>query len=244
MNELITMSNGKGKITSLELVKQINLFRAKIEGKAELRHDTLLNIIRDEFEQEIGLQKILESSYINSQNKQQPMFELTLSQAKQVLVRESKLVRKAVIAYIEALEAKLKSNLPTTYIEALEALLISEKEKERLTQRNEELEHKADYFDQLVDSNLLTNFRDTAKEFHIGQKEFVDWLLRNKYIYRDTSGKIKPYMQYVRPQGGLFEIKEKVKGEWAGTQTLITPRGRETFRLLLNGGNKLWITIC
>ena len=31
----------------------------------------------------------------------------------------------------------------------------------------------------------------------------------------------------------LFEIKEFARGDFAGTQTLITPKGRETFRLLL-----------
>lgn len=79
------------------------------EGKDNLlRHDTLLNIIRDEFEEEIGLQKILETPYVHPQNKQTyPMFTLTLSQAKQVLVRESKYVRKHVIAYIDELEKAL-----------------------------------------------------------------------------------------------------------------------------------------
>ncbi len=44
------------------------------------------------------------SSYKNSQNKEQPMFELTFNQGKQV--RESKFLRKAVIHYIEELESK------------------------------------------------------------------------------------------------------------------------------------------
>ena len=47
----------KKTITSLELVEQINLFR-KEEGKdVELHHKTMLAIIRDEFEEEIGQQK-------------------------------------------------------------------------------------------------------------------------------------------------------------------------------------------
>lgn len=35
----------------------------------------------------------------------------------------------------------------------------------------------------------------------------------------------------------LFEVKESKndKTGWAGTQTMITPRGRETFRLLVKG---------
>lgn len=36
---------------------------------------------------------------------------------------------------------------------------------------------------------------------------------------------------------GLFEVKEcyNDKTQWAGTQTLVTPKGRETFRLLCQG---------
>jgi len=235
MNELIKMSNGSGMISSLELVKVINMFRAEIEGKSELRHDTLLNIIRDEFEEEIGIRELLETYYKHPQNGQMyPMFELTLPQSRQVLVRESKLVRKAVLAYINKLEEELKAKiqLPQTYIEALEALVASEKEKERLAMQNQEMKPKAEYFDQLVDTNLLTNFRDTAKELQIGQKYFIDWLTQNKYIYRDEKGSIKPYMPHVNK--GVFKLKEWTRDEKSGVQTLITPRGRETFRLLLS----------
>ncbi len=99
--------NAENKITSLEVLEQINFFREQERGKNPLRHDTLLNVIRDEFEEEISLQKLLESSYISERGKTYPMFELTLEQAKQVLVRESKFVRRAVIAYIAKLESKL-----------------------------------------------------------------------------------------------------------------------------------------
>lgn len=104
-----------------------------------------------------------------------------------------------------------------------------------LTVENQIMKPKADYFDDLVDRNLLTNFRDTAKQFHTGQNEFVSFLLNKKYIYRDKSGKLLPYQRYV--DDGLFELKECVneKSGWKGTQTLITPKGRETFRLLFVG---------
>ena len=121
MNELMD----KNDMTSLELLEQVNLFRKeeykeklknntlteaeKEKGKfTELRHDTLLDIIRDEFDEEISLQKILESTYKNSRGKEYPMFILTLNQAKQVLLRESKYVRRAVIQYIEKLEQIIK----------------------------------------------------------------------------------------------------------------------------------------
>jgi anti-repressor protein len=53
----------KETITSLALVEQINLFRNQEKGKSQLRHDNLLSVIRDEFEEEIGLLKIKETPY-------------------------------------------------------------------------------------------------------------------------------------------------------------------------------------
>lgn len=107
MENNIVFSLPSNLISSLVLCEQINIFR-QVDGKKELRHDNLLSVIRDEFEEEISLLKIKETPYIHPQNKQTYyMYELTHSQAKQVLVRESKTVRKAVIAYIEKLEKSL-----------------------------------------------------------------------------------------------------------------------------------------
>ena len=102
----------------------------------------------------------------------------------------------------------------------------------QLTVDNHIMQPKAEYFDELVDRRLLTNFRDTAKEFHIGQKEFIQFLLDHKYVYRDRKSKLKPYMPYV--EDGLFELKEftNTKIGFTDTQTFITPKGKETFRLL------------
>ena len=97
----------------------------------------------------------------------------------------------------------------------------------------EEMQPKADYFDALVERNLLTNFRDTAKELNVGEKTFIGFLIDRKFIYRDQSKKLKPYADKV--EKGLFEIKEfnSRYSDHSGLQTLITPKGRETFRLLL-----------
>lgn len=121
MNELMD----KNDMTSLKLLEQINLFRkeeykeklkngtlTKAEAKrgkfVELEHKTLLDIIRDEFDEEITEQKILPSTYKDTTGRKLPMFILTLNQAKQVLLRESKYVRRAVIQYIEKLEQYIK----------------------------------------------------------------------------------------------------------------------------------------
>lgn len=108
----------------------------------------------------------------------------------------------------------------------------------RLTVDNQIMQPKADYFDELVERNLNTGIRETAKLLGIGQKEFVAFLQDKKYLYRDKRGRLMPYMD---KNNGLFEVKEcfNNKTNWAGTQVLITPKGRETFRLLYLQGKKV-----
>lgn len=108
-------------ITSLELLDKINEFREKeyqekaktgllteketLSGRyAKLRHNDLLKIIRKEFKNKIAQGKISLSKYLDKNNREREMFELTLSQSKQVLLRESATVREKVIEYIEYLE--------------------------------------------------------------------------------------------------------------------------------------------
>ena len=103
-----------------------------------------------------------------------------------------------------------------------------------LTVENQIMLPKAEYFDQLVERNTLLNFRETAKALDVPPKKFVSFLLGKKYVYRDKKGKLLPYEH---KNDGLFEVKESVneKTNWSGAQTLITPKGRETFRLLFLG---------
>lgn len=120
------------------------------------------------------------------------------------------------------------------------ALQIAEKELKQvkalnsaLTVEDQIMAPKAAYFDELVDRNLLTGLRETAKEIGAKPKEFVSFLLSRKYLYRDQKGKLMPYQSHV--DSGLFELKEcfNEKTQWGGTQTMVTPKGRETFRLLM-----------
>lgn len=109
-----------------------------------------------------------------------------------------------------------------------------EMKNSQLTVTCETMRPKAEYFDDLVDRNLLTSIRDTAKELKVKEKAFVSWLIEHGYLYRDKKSKLTPK---AGKGDGLFEVKETKNNKtgWAGTQTLITPKGRETFRLLTEG---------
>lgn len=130
----------------------------------------------------------------------------------------------------EILEQALTS--PDFLIELANRLKAEKAKNAQLTVSNQIMQPKADYFDQLVDRNLLTGIRDTAKELGVKQNVFVNFLLDKGYLYRTKKGKLKPYSTYV--EGGLFELKEFTndKTGYSDLQTLITPKGKETFRLL------------
>ena len=119
--------------------------------------------------------------------------------------------------------------LPKTFAEALRLAADQQEKIEAQDRIIREQAPKADYFDNLVERNLLTNFRDTAKQIGLKQNDFIKRLIRDKYIYRDKKNMIKPYSKYV---GELFEIKDWGGDGKAGSQTLITPKGKETFKLL------------
>ena len=114
------------------------------------------------------------------------------------------------------------------------AILLANNVIDEKEEKIKELEPKANYYDKLVDQNLLTNFRNTAKQLHLPQKVFIDFLLRNDFIYRDRYGRLLPYAKKNR---GYFEVKEWISedGRLVGIQTLITPKGRNYFLALFGG---------
>lgn len=124
----------KDTFTSLELVDLINQYRQQEGNRGELLHKTMLEIIRDEFEEEINEQNILPVDYKDKKGESRPMYILNLSQSRQVLVRESKFVRKAVIAYIDKLEEKVQSTIPSDLSPQLQLLINIELSQKKLSQ--------------------------------------------------------------------------------------------------------------
>ena len=90
----------------------------------KLRHDNLLRTIRDEFnikidllnfeemlkekEKPIYIDGVFISTYKDKYDREQIMFILTIDQAKQVLLRESRIVRRKVIEYLNLLEKRIR----------------------------------------------------------------------------------------------------------------------------------------
>ena len=163
--------------------------------------------------------------------------QLTIEMAKELCMLQRTERGKQCRQYFIELERKW--NTPETIMSRALRMANAKMEQlaadnSRLTVQTQIMAPKAEYFDALVDRNLLTSIRDTAKEFSIKERAFVGFLVDNKYLYRDKKKKLTPYAV---KNDGLFEVKETMndKTGWSGVQTLITPKGRETFRLLMQG---------
>lgn len=247
----VLQNKGKETISSLELVKEINVFReqeynyklekglslGKVEKKngkyTELRHDTLLAIIRDEFEEEINDQKILEVKYKDKKGEIRTMFVLTLDQAKQILSRESKYVRKAMIKYINALEnrvAELEYELSQR--DALIGKIVtSNNQQERIEYFGvfydkyvKPNEQKALFYDKVADNKKYIDFKTVAKlleDLGFGRNILLA-LLRDKDILDKRN---QPYQQYV--DRGYLKFKEIYveKTDKLAFQPLISQKG-------------------
>lgn len=118
---------------------------------------------------------------------------------------------------------------PDTLIALAQRLKLMQEKNRTLAAKNVELLPKADYFDRLVDHDVNLTLRETAKELGVKERSFIDYLIEHGYIYRDKKQHLMPYADHVDT---LFALKECVNERtgWGGTQTLVTPQGRDCFR--------------
>lgn len=187
---------------------------------------------RDEVPFQDSIGRMQKTSIINESGLYSLILSSKLPQAKEF----KRWVTKDVLPSIRKNGGYIKNqeNLSKEEILANAVLLANNliAEKEKII---ENLEPKAKYFDELVDNNLLTNFRNTAKELHIPQKVFIQFLIDKELIYRDKKNRLLPY---AKNNKGYFEIKEWCRNDndAVGIQTFVTPKGRH-FLLLLIGGD-------
>lgn len=94
--------------------------------------------------------------------------------------------------------------------------------------------YMADNYNSENFSDLLTNFRDTAKMFGMKENMLISWLILRNFCYRDNYNNIRPYSQYMK----YFNLRPfKSPAGHSGIQALINSRGRDYFTNLLMNEN-------
>lgn len=96
-------------------------------------------------------------------------YALSIDMAKELsMVENNDKGRQARKYFIECEKIARNKVLPSYQIEdpieRAKRWIVEQEEKKALEARNAAMQPKADYFDNLVEKGLLTNFRDTAKE--------------------------------------------------------------------------------
>lgn len=238
MSNLITFENVEfGKLTVMEKDGEFFFIGneiAELLGYSNYRKAVMVHVDEeDKLRSQIGhAGQMREVTLINESGLYSLILSSKLPQAKEF----KRWVTKDVLPSIRKNGGYIKNQEKMSKEEILaNAVIVANNliaEKEKVI---EKLEPKAKYFDELVDNNLLTNFRNTAKELHIPQKVFIQFLLDRDLIYRDKKNRLLPY---AKNNKGYFEIKEWCRNdnEAFGIQTFVTPKGRH-FLLLLIGGD-------
>ena len=223
-------------MTSLEI--------AEVTGK---QHAHIMRDIRKLLEQGVSESNFGLTSYRQAQpnggSKDVPMYQLTKKGCLILASGYDALLREKIINRWEELENQVRKSeivMPNfsnpaeaarAWADQYERNLALEANNKELKEENQTLAPKGEYFDDLVARNLLTNFTKVAHQLNIKRKTFIEWLIRDKFIYRDQKNKLVPYAKYAHTYFHINDTKGKYS-KWAGNQTLITPEGKEAFRLL------------
>lgn len=233
MEEIIKLGR-TDTMTSLEI--------AEITGKL---HKHIMESIR---KMEVAWEKINGSrfrlvEYTDHKGEKRPCYQLTKTECLYIATKFNDEARAKLVLRWEELENQTRKNeivMPNfsnpaeaarAWADQYEKGLALEAQNKELREENQHLAPKGEYFDDLVARNLLTNFTKVAHQLNIKRKTFIDWLIRDKFIYRDQKNKLVPYSKYAHTYFHINDTKGKYS-KWAGNQTLITPEGKEAFRLL------------
>lgn len=226
----------KEHITSLELVEQINLFRRQEKGSSckLITHSSLFSLIEYEFEEEIDECEMSPIFVKNKKGEDVEVYPLSFKQARQVLMFETRFVRKQVISYIECLENAYDGNtsirLMQNYISVLGDLTLAEKENTKLREKNEAMLHKVKFYDAIVGSDNLFDMKQVADRLSVtgfNGETLINFLREQNVITEDN----RPYQHYM--DEGYFKL---IEIRWTdfnsaitfiSTKTMILQRGVE-----------------
>lgn len=233
-------------INSLELLDQINMFRMQ-EGSKPTKHRDLMIIIETEFTdinrkrvdggvcpenhtliiRDLEKEGISRSTYVHDQNQQEyPMYVLPINKAKQCLLKESKFVRKAVIAYIEKLETALQqASLPSYQIndpiQRAERWIEEQKSMKVLEDRVSEIEPLAKKYEQFFENESAISLRRAVKALNIkhGYTSVAAFLRAKKYLTKNN----EPNQSMINR--GIFMLKPA--SETKDCKCFVTIKGVE-----------------
>lgn len=219
MNNLIEMS-GEMTMTSLDFMDVINIERVSAGETAHEPRKFLAKVV-----DELDLDETGKKFRLNSNQTESAYYDLTMDQMMLVGMRESKWVRRNVLAKLKQME---KPQVPKTYAAAL---LEAGRLALELEQSHAQLAiaaPKAEFVDKYVQSTGNLGFRQVAKLLKVKETDLREFLIGNKVMYR-LAGVMTPYADHI--DAGRFVVKAGMADHGDTThayqQAKFTPKGVE-----------------
>lgn len=123
---------------------------------------------------------------------------------------------------------------PTILNNMVKNYLVAHTRAEILAADVEAMRPKAEFFDAFVSPDDCTNIRTTAKELQVPERQFCKFLVDARFLFRSPAGNLMPYNKPMNR--GLFIVRDYYADNGhKGSYTLITPQGKNMFRMMLCG---------
>lgn len=215
-------------VTSFQLLEIVNQERAKA-GESQVRHNDFLNRCKDELDGEVY------ETFVHPPEGYRPAAEsirMNPDQCKLVAMRESKSVRRHVLARLKELEAKAAQpafQIPATLSAALR---LAAEQAEQIEQQQAQLAitaPKAQALDRIAQADGEMCITNAAKTIGVQPKKLFEWMERHDWIYRRPGSKRHTAYQ-ARIKAGYLTHKVTTVERSDGSEkvvesVIVTPRG-------------------
>ncbi|BBF53146.1 phage antirepressor KilAC domain-containing protein [Escherichia coli] len=213
MKEMISVDH-EISMSSLDFLNNI-INPARAEA-GEVPHEPRKFLAK--IEDELELDGTGKKFRLNNNQTRTAYYDLDFDQMMLVGMRESKAVRRSVLARLKAMHG---IQIPRTLPEALRFAAKLAEQKAVLENQLAIAAPKAEFVDNYVEASGLMGFREVAKLLGIKETDFR--LLENGIMYR-LAGKMTPYSHHL--DAGRFSVKTGEAGNGhAFTQVKFTPKG-------------------
>lgn len=189
MNMLAQFSTNQASMSSRDLLDLINQVRSNL-GEPLLR----LNKFNEKIEDELEGDHYTKSVVQNLNNTESVIYELTLDQCMLIGMRESKAVRKNVLAILKEKQKPFDITNPAHLLQAIE---VQAKLNIELSEKVAVLAPKAEALEAIADTSNTYCLRECAKTIGIKESDLIKLLIDRKWVYRDSDRKLQPHAQYV-----------------------------------------------
>lgn len=210
-------------MSSRDLLDLINSARLQ-NGEPEIRLNKFNEKIEDELEGDYYTKSVVQ----NSNNTESVIYQLTKDQCLLISMRESKSVRRTVLAKLNA--------IPQTLPEALRLAADLAEQKAVLEAKVQADAPKVQFHDQVTDATNCQSIEQVAKILGTGRNRFFAWLRKQGFLMPSN----QPYQPYL--DRGYFKVIEgqyndKKHGDsYTYTKTLITGKGFTFIQKRFAGG--------